>query len=148
MTAAGLFSEDERRRLAVVLDSLVPGAAEMGAVDYVEQLLSALDHEPPRIWAGRDEPWLELGPWERHAWELRIAELRAVYRRVLDGSAGPADERVLFTHACEATYGDPAYGGNRSRAGWKRIAFPDPIFPPRRSSRPGPGPSGPPSGQG
>ena len=134
MTGGAVFSDEERARLGAVLDSLVPGSAAMGAVDYVEQLLTALDHEPPRIWAGRDEPWLELGPWERHAWALRIAELHAVYRRMLDGEGTAADEKVLHTHACEATYGDPAYGGNRAGGGWRRIAFPDPIFPPSRAS--------------
>ena len=33
----------------------------------------------------------------------------------------------------EATYGDPAYGGNQGSGGWQRIAFPEPIFPPTRS---------------
>jgi len=33
-------------------------------------------------------------------------ERRAIYR-------DDADRRVVFEHACEATYGDPAYGGNR-----------------------------------
>jgi hypothetical protein len=132
MGSGAVFTDDERARLAAAFDLLVPGAAGLGVVDYVERLLSALDHDPPRIWAGAEEPWLELGPWERHAWSLRIADLRAVYRRVLDGQAGPGDERVLHLHACEATYGDPAYGGNRDGGGWHRIDFPEPLFPPRR----------------
>ena len=132
MIAGPVFSDDERVRVGAALDALVPGATALGAVDYVEQLLSALEHDPPRIWAGRDVAWLDLGPWERHAWSLRIADLRAVYRRVLDGAATADDERVLHVHACEATYGDPAYRGNRAGGGWRRIDFPDPIFPPRR----------------
>jgi len=130
-----MFSESERTRVGDALDALVPGAAAMGAVDYVERLLTALDHDPPRIWAGPDEgkPWLALGPWERQAWASRIDQLRAVYRRVIDGAPEPGDEQILHTHACEACYGDPAYGGNRDGAGWGRIAFPDPLFPPARS---------------
>jgi hypothetical protein len=129
-----MFSDDERARLGATLDALVPGAAAMGAVDYVERLLTALDHDPPRIWAGpsAEERWLPLGPWERQAWAARIEGLRAVYRRVLDGVPEPGDERVLHVHACEACYGDPAYGGNRDRAGWDRIGFPEPLFPPAR----------------
>jgi hypothetical protein len=134
-----VFSDDERQRVGIALDALVPGSAELGAVDYVEQLLTALDRDPPRIWAGPGawagggEPaWIELGPWERQAWVQRIAELSAVYRRVLDGAPEPGDERVLHAHACEATYGDPAYGGNRGSGGWTRIAFPEPLFPPAR----------------
>jgi hypothetical protein len=132
MVAAPVFTDEERARVGAALDALVPGAAALGAVDYVERLLSALDHDPPRIWAGRDDAWLELGPWERHAWGLRIAELRAVYRRVVDGEAGPDDQPVLHVHACEAAYGDPADGGNRVGEGWRRIGFPEPLFPPRR----------------
>ena len=135
MSSGPTLGEAERARLGEALDALVPGASAMGAVDYVERLLTALDHEPPRVWAGPDpaEPWLALGPWERHAWAQRIEQLRAVYQRVLDGTPEPGDERVLHAHACEACYGDPAYGGNRARAGCSRIAFPDPRFPPTRT---------------
>ncbi len=139
-----MFEARDQAIVGAALDAEVPGAAALGAVEYVERLLTALDHEPPRVWAapgggaGRagDQPgWLELGPWERHAWALRIDDLRALYRRVIDGSATEADRRVVHAHACEATYGDPAYGGNRSSGGWQRIAFPEPLFPPARSPR-------------
>ena len=126
--------------MAAALDEQVPGASELGAVEYVERLLAAFDHDPPRLWAapgswaGEGPRWLELGPWERHAWQERIAELKAVYQRVLDGRPEPADARVLHAHACEATYGDPAYGGNRSSGGWRRIGFPEPLFPPARGA--------------
>lgn len=136
------FDDDERARVAAALDEQVPGASALGAVDYVERLLTALDHEPPRIWAApatgqsAGDQWLALGPWERHAWAQRIADLRAVYARVLAGTPHPGDERVLHAHACEATYGDPAYGGNRRGGGWERIAFPPPLFPPAREPEP------------
>jgi hypothetical protein len=133
-----MFDASSRAAVATALDEQVPGAVALGAVEYVEQLLTAMDHEPPRIWAapgawaGEGPGWLALGPWERHAWAERIAELRALYARVVDGTATAADRRVVHAHACEATYGDPAYGGNRGRGGWHRIAFPDPLFPPAR----------------
>ena len=104
----------------------------------MERLLTALDHDPPRIWAapgawaGDGPAWLELGPWERHAWELRIADLRAAYRRVIDDLRRDGDDAILHQHACEATYGDPAYGGNQAGGGWQRIDFPPPLFPPAR----------------
>ncbi len=136
-----MFEARAQTIVGSALDAEVPGATDLGAVEYVERLLTALDHDPPRVWAAPGdqadgEPdWLELGPWERHAWARRIDDLRAVYQRVIDGSATEADRRVVHAHACEATYGDPAYGGNRSGAGWKRIAFPEPLFPPARSAR-------------
>jgi hypothetical protein len=135
-----LFDDDERARVGAALDAQVPGATALGAVSYVERLLTALDHEPPRVWAapgpwsGGAETWLALGPWERHAWEQRLADLRAVYDRVLADAPEPGDERVLHAHACEAAYGDPAYGGNADGAGWVRIAFPEPLFPPARGT--------------
>src|SRR5687768_16157621 len=46
-----MFETDERARLAAILDEQVPGASALGAVEYVERLLTALDHDPPRIWA-------------------------------------------------------------------------------------------------
>ena len=136
------FGPGERERVAAALDAAVPGSSALGAVAYVERLLTALDHDPPRIWAaagpwsGVEGPgWLELGPWERQAWAQRIAELAAVYERVAAGAPEPGDDRVVHTHACEATYGDPAYGGNRDGGGWARVGFPEPLFPPARSPR-------------
>ncbi|MET0148551.1 MAG: gluconate 2-dehydrogenase subunit 3 family protein [Acidimicrobiales bacterium] len=38
-------------------------------------------------------------------------------------AADPRFQRVLYEHACEGTYGDPAYGGTRERAGWTSVAF-------------------------
>lgn len=133
----GLFDERERSVVAAALDEAVPGASELGAVDYVERLLTALDHDPPRIWAapaGADPPWLEVGRWERQAWGERITVWRRSYQRLLAGDADDEDRRLVHAHACEATYGDPAYGGNRDGGGWARIGFPDPLFPPARMS--------------
>lgn len=117
--------------VAAALEAAVPGSVELGAVDYVERLLTALDHDPPHIWAG-PEGWLELGPWERQAWAERIAGWKATYERVEAGTATEDDLRTVHVHACEATYGDPAYGGNRDEGGWQRIDFPTPLHPPAR----------------
>ena len=134
-----------RQRVAAALDAAVAGSVELGALDYVEGLLSALDHDPPHVWAapgswagpggapGPDAPrWLELGPWERQAWRQRLDAWSATYERVVEGTADEADLRVVHAHACEATYGDPAYGGNLDGGGWARIGFPEPLHPPAR----------------
>src|SRR4051812_1055691 len=39
------------------------------------------------------------------------------------------DRTLLFTHACEAHYGDPTYGGNRDGAGWRSIGFAGDVLP-------------------
>ncbi|MBA2609899.1 MAG: hypothetical protein H0U92_13235 [Actinobacteria bacterium] len=137
-----VFDDNEARaRVGAALDALVPGASQLGAVDYVENLLSAFDHDPPRVWAapgawsGGPGGWLEMGPWEEHAWRTRIELWTEVYARVARGDElSPSDHDVLHQHACEATYGDPAYGGNRDEGGWRRVNFPTPLFPPARSS--------------
>lgn len=122
-----------RAAVGDALEAAVPGSVELGALTYVERLLTALDHEPPRIWAAPNAAgWLELGPWERQAWAERIAGWQDAYDRVADGTATDADLRIVHVHACEATYGDPAYGGNQQSAGWVRIGFPEPQYPPRR----------------
>lgn len=36
---------------------------------------------------------------------------------------------LLFTHACEALYGDPVYGGNADRAAWTAIGFDGDVQP-------------------
>jgi len=53
---------------------------------------------------------------------------------VVAGNPSPGDDRIVHAHACEATYGDPAYGGNRDGGGWQAISFPEPLFPPARST--------------
>jgi hypothetical protein len=126
---AGFWNSEERSIVAAALDAVVPGASELGAVDYVEGLLHAFDHDPPHIWAG-PSGWLELGPWEACAWRTRIDRWSVVYGRVIRGEHAPGDGRVVHTHACEATYGDPAYGGNRDAGGWTRIGFPAPLLGP------------------
>jgi hypothetical protein len=53
------------------------------------------------------EAFAALGAEEQHA---RLAAL-------------PDFTVLLHEHACESTYGDPVYGGNRDGAGWRSIGF-------------------------
>jgi len=41
----------------------------------------------------------------------------------------PEFRTLLYQHACEARYGDPAYGGNREAAGWTFIGFTGDVQP-------------------
>jgi hypothetical protein len=42
----------------------------------------------------------------------------------------PGEDRIfVFTHTCEAHYGDPVYGGNRDGEGWRAIAFDGDVLP-------------------
>ena len=44
-------------------------------------------------------------------------------------AADPAFQRLLYEHACEGTYGDPVYGGNRDTAGWRSISYVGDVQP-------------------
>ena len=153
-----------RATLTALMDDLVPGdgptpgAGGAGGADYVEMLLSAFDHDPPRIWAGGPfsgrhggaagfDDFLELSPWEALAWRTRIDGWMSSYEGGLAtlGDDYPdlddaARERrradahagfldLAFTHACEALYGDPVYGANRDGAGWAAIGYPGDVQP-------------------
>lgn len=151
------LSDDDARVLAAAADRLLPGSAAAGVTGYVDQLLDAFAFEPPRIWAGGPfsgrhggaasfDKWIPLGPMEERAWRARIDEWRTRYRELVDrlGADFPGlggDEQdarlaaagdlrsLLYTHACEATYGDPLYGGNRDFAGWDAVGWVGDVQP-------------------
>jgi hypothetical protein len=85
----GFLTDQERAIAAAAADRLVPavdphpGAAALGAVDYIDGLLDAFALDPPRIWAGGPysgraggtagfEHFLPLSPLETLAWRTRI----------------------------------------------------------------------------
>ena len=144
--------------LVVPADGPTPGAGAAGGADYVDGLLGAFDVDPPRIWAGGPYSgrhggaasfgsFIELGPWEALAWRTRIegwqetyadglatlgddfADLDADMRAARLASTGDAFRGLLFIHACESLYGDPVYGGNRDRSGWRAIGFEGDVQP-------------------
>jgi len=153
------LSEAQLRTLRAALDHVVPGddltpgAGTAGGDGYVAQLLGALDADPPRVWrSGRRGPdgtprWLELGPWERTAWRARLDAMFGTYVEGLDAlgedfpslpeeqrgarleSCDPGFRTLLFEHACESLYGDPAHGGNRDGAAWAAIGFRGDVQP-------------------
>jgi hypothetical protein len=43
--------------------------------------------------------------------------------------ADPDFKHLLYTHTCEALYGDPVYGGNRDGSVWRAIDFAGDIQP-------------------
>jgi hypothetical protein len=48
----GFFTSDERAALGSLAECVLPGSRSLGAVDFIEQLLTAFDVDPPRIYAG------------------------------------------------------------------------------------------------
>lgn len=153
----GVLSLPERAVLAAAAERVLPGSAAAGFDEYVDHLLDALAHDPPHIWAGGPfsgrhggdasfEDWIPLGPMERRAWEQRIGAWRSQYRQLLDAlgadfadapdaekdarlARAPELRELLYEHACESTYGDPVYGGNKDFAGWDSIGWDGDIQP-------------------
>lgn len=94
----GFLTAEERSTLAAAVDRLVPaagghpGAAALGAVDYLDALLDAFASDPPRIWAGGPfsgraggtgsfDRFMELSPLEELAWRTRIEGSRGLPER-------------------------------------------------------------------
>jgi hypothetical protein len=55
--SSAFFSDGERRTLGALANAILPpddtaGGAALGAVEYIEALLTAFDHSPPRIFVG------------------------------------------------------------------------------------------------
>jgi gluconate 2-dehydrogenase gamma chain len=93
-TAAAFFSDAQRAALDALADQVLPGSAALGIVDYLEQLATAFDYTPPRIYAGgpfsgrrpisrggvasAERPrasfadWLPLDRVQERAWRLRL----------------------------------------------------------------------------
>jgi Gluconate 2-dehydrogenase subunit 3 len=82
------LTEEEHRTLTAVVDRMVPadddpGAADLGAVDYIDGLLGAFTFDPPRIWAGGPTSgraggeatfgrFVPLSALDEFAWRIRI----------------------------------------------------------------------------
>jgi hypothetical protein len=148
------FNDDERAVIAAAAARVLPGASADG---YIDQLLGAFSFDPPRIWAGGPysgrhggepsfEEWIPLGPMEQVAWQRRIEGWQNDYQRLLaalgadfvDLGANEQDARLaavpelrdlLYEHACEGTYGDPVYGGNKGFVGWDAIGWVGDVQP-------------------
>jgi hypothetical protein len=83
---------------------------------------------PEREWNGP-----VVGLQERYAEGLAAlgADFAAVGADEQDArlAAAPAFRDLLYEHACEGSYGDPVYCGNRGGAGWRAIGFPGDVQP-------------------
>jgi len=99
---ARFLTDDEHRTLTAACNRLVPpldghpGAAALGAADYVDTLLAAFTSDPPHIWAGgpysgraggdaRFDDFLPLSTLEELAWRTRIEGSRGDPAREFNG---------------------------------------------------------------
>jgi hypothetical protein len=160
------LSEADRRTVTAALARLIPsgddattepGAAEAGVADYIDRTLDAFAYDPPLIFAGGPysgrrggaasfATFTRLSRIEEIAWQQRIGEWQAAYRRGLDALGGdfsdlagedqdarldadPDFKGLLYEHACEGFYAAPEYGGNRGLAGWRLAEYAGDVGP-------------------
>jgi gluconate 2-dehydrogenase gamma chain len=102
-----------------------PGAHEAGIVYFIDRALSTFDADL------------------REAYRAGMTQVRQKREEIFPGSSSVAaltnDQQIRLIHAIESTdffellrthtlyglLGNPAYGGNRDRIGWKLIGFED-----------------------
>jgi hypothetical protein len=85
--------------------------------------------DPTREWNGAVVGWQERyqAILEALGEDLADQSVEEQDRRIAELPGD--DRRFVFTHACEAHYGDPVYGGNRDGAGWRAIGFDGDVLP-------------------
>jgi hypothetical protein len=116
----------QRSTLVAIANRLVPtdehgpGAVDSGAVRYVElSLAGAYAELLPAYVAGLDG--LAAGGFA----DLTSDEQDAVLSE-LELGPDPAFFEMVRAHVMEGMFGDPAYGGNRDRAGWELLGYAGP----------------------
>lgn len=97
---AHFLSEGQRRILEAACSRLVPaddepGAAEMGAADYIDGLLGAFLIDPPRIWAGGPFSGRFGGRASFASFHRLAAQDELAWRTRIEGSKGIADRERL-----------------------------------------------------
>jgi len=148
------LTEDEAKTLAAACDQVVPpdqdpGAAEAGAVTFIDRQLATRRKKDQPLWrAGlrsldatarrrQGKAFAEL------AFDVQAAVLQDVEKGTVEaadwsGVEPPAFFALLRNHTMMAFYGDPRHGGNKDRVSWKMLGVPDPPIRGRLHETPPP----------
>jgi len=150
------LTDTEAATLSSVADAVLPpNGSELGAVQYVDALLSAFDDMEPKVLLGSLTEVVPLDRVSELAWRLRLfgsdgvtggapndaiigktIGLRDQTRAALAAAATTtldkldADTRELLCDlVTQASFSAPAYGGNPSGAGWALIGSQGAVMP-------------------
>jgi hypothetical protein len=136
VTADTVLSSAQRRTLEAIAERLIPtdelgpGAVDAGAVVYVEHALGDIHAQHAERYASgiaaidaaaadrRGKGFADLDARDQD-------ELLAAFERSQRGSEREFFELVR-AHVLEGMFGDPAWGGNIDRAGWRLLDYPGP----------------------
>ncbi len=127
----GFLSEEQRTQAAAIFDALLPGsdhapgAADAGAVDYLDSLLTRDPASYYEIQGWRDLYTQALDALD--VADLGREEVTAVLAKLQRGEAAGLpeglDQRRLFTtmraHCIEGCFADPRWHGNREAVMWR-----------------------------
>ena len=136
------LTEGEARTLAAACDQIVPpddapGAAEAGAVVFIDRQLATREKDQLELWR-RGLRGLDATARRRHGAafaEIGFEDQTALLRDVETGEAFAADWNEvepaaffgrLVSFTMMGFYGDPRHGGNRERVAWRMLGVPDP----------------------
>jgi gluconate 2-dehydrogenase gamma chain len=151
------LTEAEARTLAAACDQIVPpddvpGAAEAGAVVFIDRQLATREKDQTGFWQ-KGLAGLEATARRRHRAafaDVSFEEQTALLRDVEAGEVEAAnwtgvEPRVFFDRLVSYTmmgfYGDPRHGGNRGRVSWRMLGVPDPPVRGRLHETPPPPPA-------
>jgi gluconate 2-dehydrogenase gamma chain len=137
-----VLSDEEAKTLAALCDRIVPpdqdpGAAQAGAVEFIDRQLATRQKERREIYRrglaaldatarrGQGRAFADLGP------DAQVALLQRVEKRQVDpadwaGVEPAAFLGVVVDHTMMGFYGDPRHGGNHGRVSWRMLGLPDP----------------------
>jgi hypothetical protein len=136
---AAPLTEAERATLTALLermfpaDELGPGAAEIGAPDYISRALAGAYAELAPVYrralAGLDQAARQTwgAPFAELAGEQQDSLIGRLERRQIaeiEQSEAVGFFELVWQHLREGLFADPVHGGNRDLAGWKLIGFP------------------------
>ena len=101
-----------------------PGAREAGVVYFIDRALATFDGDKRAIYtqglAEAERKRAEMFP------SMSFADLRPEQQIQLLHAIEKTDFfELLRTHTIMGYFGNPSYGGNRNKAGWKLIGFDD-----------------------
>jgi len=136
------LTDDEAKTLAAACDRIVPpdqdpGAAEAGAVEFIDRQLATRRKRDLPFWRAGIRG-LDATARRRHGrafaelpFDVQTALLQQVEQGAGEasdwGGVGPAE---FFDRLRDFTmmgfYGDPRHGGNKDRVSWKMLGVPDP----------------------